>query len=88
MSIVWYDLTTKSYRFVIFDAAGLAFELPPPTWNESKQTMEWTTGLFAPVSYIGYAAFTDRDTIRWKSLLKDWKGTVILDLEGISTRRK
>ena len=88
MSMVWYDITTKSYRFVIFDSAGLAFELPPPTWNESKQTMEWNTGLFAPVSYTGYAAFTDRDTIRWKSLLKDWKGTVILDLEGISTRRK
>jgi len=88
MSMFWFDLLTKTYRWVIFDASGFAFELPPPTWNEGTQTMEWKSGAFAPTSYSGYATFKDRDTIRWKSLWKDWKGTVILDMEGTSVRRK
>ena len=88
MTMFWYDVLTKSYRFVIFDASGLAVELPPPTWSENTQTMEWKASVFAPTSYAGSATFTDRDTIRWKSLWKDWKGTVIMDLEGTSIRRK
>jgi len=88
MSMLWYDMLTKTYRFVIYDASGLAVELPPPTWIEGTQTMEWKGSLFAPLSYTGYATFTDRNTIRWKSLWKDWKGTIIMDLEGTSIRRK
>jgi hypothetical protein len=88
MSMVWFDMQTKNYRFVTFDASGAAFELPPPTWNEKTQTMEWKGGSLTPISYTGYATFTDKDTVRWKSLLKDWKGTVVVDLEGTSIRRK
>lgn len=88
MSMVWYDVITKSYRYVIFDAAGFAVEAPPPTWHEGTQTMEWTSSFFAPVSYKGHATFSDRDTIRWKSLLKDWTGTVVFDWQGVSLRRK
>ena len=88
MSMFWFDVLTKTYRLAFFDASGLAVELPPPTWSDSTQTMEWRGGRSTPTSYTGYATFTDRDTIRWKSLWKDWKGTVILDLEGTSTRRK
>ena len=88
MSMFWYDILTKTYRFVIYDSSGLAVILPPPVWRESTQTMEWNSGFFEPLSYTGYATFTDPHTIRWKSLWKDWKGTVILDLEGTSIRRK
>jgi hypothetical protein len=88
MSMFWYDIVTKTYRFVIYDSSGLAVILPSPLWRESTQTMEWNSGFFEPLSYTGYATFTDRDTMRWKSLWKDWKGTVILDLEGTSIRRK
>ncbi|MGH8476758.1 MAG: hypothetical protein ACRERV_04715 [Methylococcales bacterium] len=88
MSILWFDMLMKTYRLVIFDASGLAVELPSPTWNESTQTMEWESGLFSPVSFTGYITFMDPNTIRFKSILKDWKGTVILDLEGTSIRRK
>lgn len=88
MSMFWFDPYTKSYRLVIYDAAGFAVELPPPTWDDRTQTMEWETGIFSPTSFTGQARFVDRDTIRWNSLWKDWKGTAILELEGISTRRK
>lgn len=87
MSMFWFDPFTKTYRLVIFDLF-FAVELPPPAWSETTQTMEWKSGLFAPVSLTGYVTFKDRDTIRWKWLWKDWKGTVILDLEGTSNRHK
>ena len=88
MSMYWFDRFTKTYRFVLFDASGLAVELPPPVWHESTQTMEWKSGLLAPTSYTAQVTFKDRDTMRWKSLWKSWNGSVILDLEGVSTRRK
>ena len=88
MTMFWFDVFTKTYRYVIFDATGYGLELPPPTWNESTQTMEWRSGRFSPTSYIASASFPDPDTIRWKSLWKDWKGAPILELEGVSIRRK
>jgi hypothetical protein len=88
LSILWFDLFTKTYRFVIFDASGLAVELPPPAWNEQTQTMQWKSGALTPTSYTGQATFKDRNTIQWKSLWKDWKGRVLLDLEGTSIRRQ
>ena len=88
MSMFWFDAITKSYRFVIFDAKGFALELPPPTWDDRTQTMEWKTGLASPTFYTAHATFPDPDTIQWKSLWKDWKGSPILELEGVSTRRK
>nr|ACF98060.1 hypothetical protein [uncultured bacterium 888] len=87
-SMFWFDVFTKTYRFVVFDAGGFALELPPPTWNEATQTMEWKSGSLSPTSYTAHATFSDGDTIRWRSLWKDWKGTAILELEGVSTRRK
>lgn len=88
ISMLWFDRITKTYRFMIFDASGVAVELPPPTWSESTQTMEWKSGLFAPTSYTAHVTFKDRDTIRWKSLWKNWNGRVLLELEGTSIRRK
>lgn len=88
MTMFWYDVFNQTYQYVIYYASGLVAILPPPAWNDSTQTMEWKSGLFSPISYNAYATFTDRDTIRWKSLWKDWKGTVILDIEGTSHRRK
>jgi hypothetical protein len=73
---------------VIYDASGLAVVLPPPTWDEKTQTMDWKASSLSPVSYSGQSTFVNPDTIRWKALWKDWKGTVILDLEGTSVRRK
>jgi hypothetical protein len=88
VSMFWFDVYTKTYRFVIFYSAGYSLELPPPTWNESTQTMEWKGGVLSPIIYTAHATFSDRDTIRWKSSWKDWKGTAILELEGVSTRRR
>ena len=106
MSMIWYDVNTKSYRFVLFDSsepgkpkdlavgvppplwAGLAVELPPSTWDEKTQTMEWNAGLFSPVKYTGRTTFPNKDTIQWSAVLKDFKGTVIVDVEGTSIRRK
>lgn len=105
MSMLWYDVSTKSYRFILFDSSepgkpeqvaaglplpawsGVAVELPPPTWDEKTQTMAWDTGLFGPVKYTGRTTFSNKDTIQWNAVLKDWKGTVVLDVEGTSIRQ-
>lgn len=88
MSMFWFDVLTKTYRTMLFDAAGLAVELPPPSWNESTQTMESRASRLNPTNYSGSATFAEPNTIRWKALWKDWKGTVFLDLEGTSVRRR
>ena len=88
MSIFWWDPFGKAYRFVIYDSSAIVVVLPPPTWHEDTQTMVWESGLLEPINYNGHAKFIDENTMRWKSLWKDWKGTVILDLEGTSLRRK
>lgn len=88
MSMFWFDAAIKAYRSVVFDSSGLAAELPPGVWNAGAQTMEWKTGRMSPTSYAGHATFEGPDRMRWKALWKDWKGTIILDLEGTSTRRK
>jgi hypothetical protein len=75
MSIFWFDMLTKTYRFLIFDGSDLAVELPPPVWNEKTQTMEWKSGRLPPVSYTGHAIFKDRDTIQWKSSREGLEGT-------------
>ena len=88
MSMFWFDMFTKTYQYVIYDKSGFVAALPPSTWHESTQTMEWKSGFFSPVSYQASVTFSDPDTIQWKSLWKDWKGSVILDLKGVSIRRK
>ena len=87
-SMATYDPQLNAYRFWSFDSSGLAFELIPAHWDEASRTMKWDGGLFSPVSITGRVQFVDDDTIRWSSLLKDWKRTVILDVEGTSTRRR
>lgn len=103
MSMIWFDLFTQSYRFVIYDSTepkpaeeagevplpwgGIAVELPPPTWHEDTQTMEWDSGFFGPVKYTGRSRFVNDDMIISSGLLKDWKGTVIVDVETTSIRQ-
>jgi hypothetical protein len=57
MVMFWFNVPTKTYRWVYFDTAGYAVELPPPTWNEARQTMEWESGTFSPTSYSARATF-------------------------------
>ena len=88
MTMFWFDVFTKSYRFVLFDAGGSALELPRPVWDEATQTMEWKSGRLSPTDYKAHATFKDPDTIQWKSMWQDWKGNPILVLEGVSRRRR
>ena len=88
MSVLWWDILTKTYRFAIYDSNGIAVLLPPPTWHEETQTMEWKSSSLEPLNYSGHVKFSNKDTMQWKALWKDWKGAVILDIEGTSVRRK
>jgi hypothetical protein len=92
MSMIWYDLNKKAYRFMIFDSTsgpgGEGAELPPATWNEKTQTMEWDTRIFPFGGYTGYLRFLNNDMIQWNGVFKDWSHRIIVDVDGTSIRRK
>ncbi len=88
MSMATYDQRIGAYRFWTFDSTSFASELPPAEWEESTRTMKWSSGFFNPLRFESRVTFIDDDTINWQVLLKDWKGTVIYAIDGISIRRK
>jgi hypothetical protein len=86
ISMATFDANAQAYRFWFFDSNGFAIELPIGTWDQSTQTMLVETGFFNPVRYTGSVKFVNPDKIVWSAVLKDWKGTIALHLEGVSTR--
>ena len=78
----------KVHRSVICNSTLIVAVLPALIWHEAKQTMEWKSKSLEPINYTGYVKFINKDTMKWTTLGKAWKGTVILDLEGTSKRRK
>ncbi len=83
-----YDPATKFYRFWIFNSLGTTIEFPLGTWDEKTQSMEWKSPAQWDLSFFARWTFPDKNTRRWTALLKDWKGNVLLDVDGTATRRK
>ncbi len=88
MSMATYDQRIGAYRFWTFDSTSFASELPPAEWEQSTRTMKWSSGFFNPLRFQSRVRFIDDDTMHWQVLLKDWKGTVIFDMDGTSIRRR
>ena len=83
-----YDPATKVYRFWIFNSLGTSIEFPRGTWDEKTQSMEWKNPAQSNLSFLARWTFPDKNTRRWTALVKDWKGSVLLDVDGTATRRK
>jgi uncharacterized protein DUF1579 len=83
-----FDPATKFYRFWIFNSLGVSIEFPRGTWDEKTQSMEWRSPPQSDLSFFARWTFPDKNTRRWTGLLKDWKGTVLLDMDGTATRRR
>jgi hypothetical protein len=82
-----YDAKMKGYPFWIFSSSGTYVYLAPATWDASKRTMEWKNPANSDITYSGRLIFPDENTRRWTTVVKDWKGTVLLELEGSAVRR-
>ncbi|MGH8727605.1 MAG: hypothetical protein ACREV9_05510 [Burkholderiales bacterium] len=83
-----YDPLVKGYPFWIFSSSGTYVYLAPATWDARKRTMEWTNPPNSDISWSGRLIFTDENTRRWTTVVKDWKGAVLLEHEGSAIRRK
>jgi hypothetical protein len=92
MSMCWYDVNKEGYLYTFFDSTteptGFSAELPPATWDESKQSMEWDSGLLGILRFTGFSTFLNKDTVHTRGTLKDWKGSVLVDVEATSIRQK
>lgn len=88
LSMTTYDAAAGSYRVWVFNSKGTAIELPPGTWDAKSQSMSWKSGPNADVNFSALWNFPDANTRTWTARLKDWKGQVLLDLEGTCRRRR
>lgn len=82
-----YDKKVKGYPFWIFSSSGTATYLAPGTWNARTRTMEWKNPTGFDISYRSRCIFPDSDTRHCTLIVKDWKGTVLNELEWSAFRR-
>ena len=82
-----YDARADGYPFWIFSSTGTYTYLAPGKWDARKRRWTWTNPANTDIYYNTQVDFPDDDTRRWSVLVKDWKGTVILEQEGVATRR-
>ena len=87
LSMTTYDAAAGSYRLWVFNSKGTAIELPSGTWDAGRQSMEWKSGP-SDVSFSARWTFPAANTRKWTARLKDWRGRILLDLEGACVRRR
>lgn len=83
-----YDPVADGYPFWIFSSSGAWINLPPASWDAANRSMTWKNQPNSSTSYTSRCIFTDDDTRQCRSLVKDWKGTVLLDQEVTARRRR
>lgn len=82
-----FDANAGGYPFWIFSSSGSYLYLPPATWNEREQMMEWKNPSGLDINYRSHCRFPDKDSRRCHMVVKDWKGTVILEMQWTARRR-
>ena len=84
-----YDARSRRYQFWIFTSQGTFVFLPFGTWNATSQSMEWKSGAdWGGVSFTGRWTFPDANTRHSTTVVKDWKGKVLIDAEAHAVRRR
>lgn len=83
-----YDAATDGYPFWIFTSSGAWFYLAPGSWDAASRSFVWKNPPQLSTSYLSRCEFPDERTRRCHSLVKDWKGTVLLDQEASAVRRR
>lgn len=86
LSMMTFDALTRAYPLWIFSSTGIVFYLGDGQWDEASRTMRWKSPINLTGSYTYHCRFPDDDHYRCESVVKDWKGAVILALESMGTR--
>lgn len=83
-----YDQPSGGYPFWIFSSSGAWVYLAPGVWDESSRTMAWKNPPNVGITYLTRCVFADAKNRRCTTLVKDWKGGVLLDQEASAVRRR
>lgn len=83
-----FDQPSGGYPFWIFSSSGAWVYLAPGVWDEAGRTMVWKNPPNVAVTYVTRCMFPDVRSRRCTTLVKDWKGAVLLDQEASAVRRR
>ena len=87
-SITLFDQASGGFQIWIFSSTGAWYFLPPARWDEAHSSIEWTNPPFSPVSHLTRCVFADARTRHCTTLVKDWKGSVLLEQDYTGKRRE
>lgn len=76
-----YDKDSKSYHLYSFASSDGKFSFWKGKWNKKLKTMTWVIQAGGYIEGSWVESFEDVDTIKTTVLLKDARGTVLLDVE-------
>lgn len=86
-SMMTFDKASGGYPIWIFSSTGATFYLAPGKWDEESRSIVWRAPAPSPVSHQTRCMFTDERTRTCETLVKDWKGSVLLDQSYTAVRR-
>ncbi|MBT0963578.1 DUF1579 family protein [Denitromonas iodatirespirans] len=86
--IATYDAPGQGYPFWIFSSTGAWYYLAPGSWDARRRTLSWENPPSLPISYRSHCTFPDRNTRHCQTVVKDWKGSVLLDQDATAVRRR
>ena len=86
-SMMTFDTVSGGYPLWIFSSTGATYYLAPGKWNEGTRTIAWEAPPGSPVSHVTRCSFSDERTKSCQTLVKDWKGGVMLEQSYTATRR-
>ena len=86
LSMMTFDAVARTYPLWIFTSTGVVFYLADGRWDEASRTMQWESAFNLAASYNYRCQFPDDNTYRCRSIVKDWKGKALLELETVGTR--
>jgi hypothetical protein len=86
-SMMTFDPASGGYPLWIFSSTGAAYYLAPGKWNEGTRSIAWQAPPSSPVSHVTRCTFDDERTRSCETLVKDWKGSVLLEQSYTAVRR-
>ena len=75
------------YPLWIFSSTGAVYPLAPGKWNDQEKSMTWEAPPGSPVSHVTHCSFSDERTKSCQTLVKNWKGSVMLEQSYTAIRR-
>jgi hypothetical protein len=87
-SMTGFDEASGGYPLWIFSSTGAWYYLAPGKWDEGARSIDWRNPPLLPVSHRTHCVFVDARTRQCSSVVKDWKGSVLLEQDYKAVRRE